>query len=174
MLLTLIKALNTNDLKVIVDNLSLSPLDVDILLYKAQDDGEIAVDKKKNRLKVLKDEPVYYDKDLAYKLEFIVKRYDSLKANITEKRLRDNALNLPYGQYGVTAHDFACTLYALEEGIVPGIEKLNKYEISVPEIKDKRPFHTFIFYTFLDHQEYGAKAVNEFIDAWQKANVKSK
>ena len=54
MLLTLIKALNTNDLDIIVANIELPPIDIDVMLYEAQENGEIEIDKEKNTIKALK------------------------------------------------------------------------------------------------------------------------
>ena len=95
--------------------------------------------------------------------------YDKQEANITRSRLEKDALD---GKYGYPVHDFLCTMYALEQGHVVGVPKLYKYEINVPAIKKKRPFNKFVFYTFLDHEEFGAKAVNKFIDEFAKLNVK--
>lgn len=173
MLLTLLKALDTTDLMKVVGHLSLPALDIDLMLYQAQEDGEIEVDKKNNKVKALKEpEVLYFDRDLADKLARIVMRYDEQEANITRSRLEEVTLGMNTG-VGYPVHDFVCSLYALEQGVVPGYPPVNKYEISVPEIKNKRPANTFVFYTFLDHQEFGAKAVNAFIDTWAKANKKT-
>lgn len=171
MLSYLIKALDTNDLKEVIGHLSLSPLDIDLLLYEAQEKGEIEIDKEKARITVLTDPTPYYDVALADKLVKTMNYYDKQGANITRNRLEQNALDLA-GKHGCPIHDFVCTLYALEQGDVAGMPKVYKYEISVPEIKDKRPANTFVFYTLLDHQEYGASAVNDFIDQWDKKEVK--
>ena len=58
MLLTLIKALATNDLDIIVANIELPPIDIDVMLYEAQENSEIEIDKEKNTIKALK-EPEY-------------------------------------------------------------------------------------------------------------------
>lgn len=171
MLLTLLGALNTTDLKQVAGHLSMAPLDIDLLLYKAQEDGDISIDKKKGKIKALKEEPIYYDAALAQKLIAIIKQYDLQEANITRNRLEEITLALN-GRWGYPIHDFICTLYALEQGVVPEQPKLYRYEIGVPEIKDKRPYNLFIFYTFLDHKEFGTKAVNDFVAQWDKLNVK--
>lgn len=170
MLLQLLQALNTDDLLKVVAHLSLSPLDIDLLFYQATDDGEIEIDKAKNKIKALKqpDEP-YYDKQLAEKMVAIIKRYDSLEANITYSRLEQITLDLA-GRHGYPIHDFICTLYALEHNLIPDFPKVNVYELTAKKHK-KRPEHTFKFYTLLDHQEFGAKAVNQFIAAWEKNKV---
>lgn len=171
MLLTLVKAANTTDLKTIVSYLSMSPLDIDLLLYEAQENGDVAIDKEKGTITALKEpSSLYYDPVLSDKLERIIKQYDKQGANITRNRLEQITLDL-VGKHGYPIHDFVCTMYAMEQGAVPGA-KVNKYDISVPEIKKKRPANTFTFYTFLDHQEFGAKAVNDFIEQFDKSTVK--
>lgn len=171
MLLTLLKALDTADLMAVVKNMAMSPLDIDLILYAAIDNGEVEVDKEKNTIKALK-EPVkiYYDPLLASKLVEIIKRYDKQKANITYNRLMQDVL-APGSPHGYPVHDFACTLYALENNLIVGYPKLNRYEIDVPEIKNKRPYNKYVFYTYLDHQEFGAKAINQYIEQWQKINL---
>ena len=47
-LLTLIKALATKDLDIVVANIELPPIDIDVMLYEAQENGEIEIDKEKN------------------------------------------------------------------------------------------------------------------------------
>lgn len=174
MLLTLLKALNTTDLQKVVGHLSLAPLDIDLLLYDAQESGEIAVDKTKGKITALKEPAnLYYDDKLADKLVRMISRYDEQEANITRNRLEEVtlALGMPHG-YPI--HDFMCTMYALEQGAATGCPTVNRYEISVPEIKKKRPANTFVFYTLLPHQEFGSKAVNDFIAEWDKLQVEKK
>jgi len=68
-------------------------------------------------------------------------------------------------------------MHAIENGlpVLPGITDVKTYEISVPAIKKPfRPANTFIFYTLLDHQEFGSKAVNDFIAQWDKLNTEKK
>lgn len=171
MILTLLKALNTTKLQEVVGCLSMAPLDIDLLLYDAQDAKQVAIDKKTGKITALLDESApYYNSELASKLLRIVRRYDEQEANITRNRLEEITLDLA-GSHGYPIHDFICTLYALEQGKAAGFPKLNRYEISVPGIKGKRPPNTFVFYTLVDHQEYGAKAVNDFIEQWGKMNI---
>lgn len=178
MLLTLLEALKTDDLKTVVGYLDMAPLDIDLLLYEAQESGVIEINKEKAKIKALMPAgALYYDGELAEKLLKIIKRYDDQEANITRNRLEEITLNLN-GKRGYPIHDFICTLYALENGQDKTWPEVHKYEISVPEIKNNkkiiRPANTFIFYTLLDHQEFGAKAVNDFIEQWDKLNTEKK
>ena len=156
MLLTLLKSLATNDLDIIVANIELPPIDIDVMLYEAQENGEIEIDREKNTIKALKEPEYLYSEPKLYKqITKLIAHYDSQKANITKSRLEGVVLNP--GGFGYPRHDFLCTLFCIEEDA-----KVKKYEISVPKTK-KYPEHTFEFYTYLDHQEFGAKAVNDFI-----------
>lgn len=167
MLLTLLKALNTTDLLKVVSHLGMASIDIDLLLYEAQANGEVEIDKAKGKIKALKEpDTLWYNSELANKFVRIIKEYDRQEANITRSRLEIITLD-PQGRYGYPPHEFVCTIYALEQGIV-GIEKPEVYEITVPEIKGKRPFHRFKFYTYTDHQEFGAKAVNEFMEQFEQ------
>ena len=172
MILTLLKALKTNSLMDVIRHISLSPLDLDLLLYDAQEAGEVEIDKEKGTITALKEPAyIYCDEVLANKLIKIMRKYDEQGANVTRNRLEQITLDL-IGGHGYPIHDFVCTLYALEQGKANLLPKVNKYDISVPEIKNKRPANTFTFYTLTDHQEFGAKAVNEFIDTFSESSVK--
>lgn len=164
MLLTLLKALNTTDLSVLAGNLDMPPLDIDVLLYEAQENGEIEIDKENNKIKRLKEPDYLYSNHHLYEqIRKIVKFYDQQESNITRSRLEMVALN-PNGNLGYSNQDFVCTMYAIEQD-----GSINHYEIEVKGNKKKnRPAHTFKFYTYLDHQEFGAKAVNDFIAQFDK------
>ena len=172
MLLTLLKALDTDDLMTVLKHLSMAPLDIDLTLYAAQNDGEVEIDKTTGKIKALKEPDfIYCDEVLADKLSRIISEYDRQEANITRSRLEQITLDLA-GTHGYPIHDFICTMYAMEQGEVRGMMPLHKYDISVPAIKKVRPANTFTFYTYTNHQEFGAKAVNEYIDSFDKKSVK--
>lgn len=171
MLLQLLQALNTTDLLKVVTHLSLPPLDIDLLFYQAAEDGEVKIDKATNQIEALKKpEKPYYEPELAGKLLAIIKRYDEQEANITYTRLEQITLDLA-GRYGYPIQDFICTLYCLEHNLIPDFPKVYAYELTAPKHK-KRPENTFKFFTLLDHQEFGAKAVNQYIASWTDVKVK--
>lgn len=162
MLLTLIKALGTDDLIEVIKRISLAQIDIDVMLYEAQESGAVEIDKEKGKVKVIKDpETIYYNEKLLSQIKKIIRFYDQQEANITRSRL-ENIVTDPVGIHGYPIHDFYCTMYYLDESGV-----VNKYSIDVPK-KGERPAHTFEFYTYLDHKEFGAKAVNNFIDQFSK------
>jgi len=169
MLLTLLKGLNTNELMEVVGSLTMSPLDIDLLFYDEQELGNVGIDKKKGTITALKEAPyIYHDELLAHKLAKIIKRYDEQDANITRSRMEEIALDL-VGGHGYPIHEFICALYALEQGVVKDEPQALRYEISVPELKGKRPAHMFVFYTFTGHKKFGEEAVKNFVDHWAKA-----
>lgn len=164
MLLTLLKVLGSDRLDVLVASLAMPPLDIDVLLYEAQENGDIEIDKEKGTVKALREaEHPYYNQRLYEQITKIIRFYDQQDANITRSRLEVVALD-PNGSYGYSDADFLCTMHYLEnEGNV------NHYETKVKGNKKKnRPAHTFKFYTYLDHQEFGAKAVADFIAQFDK------
>lgn len=161
MLLTLIKALKTDNLDIVVSNFELCPLDIDVLLYEAQASGEVEIDKEKNTIKALKEpEELYYDQKLYDQIIKIVGFYDGVESNITRSKLEGIALD-PSGGNGYKRHDLVCTLYFIEENA-----KVKKYEINMPK-KGDRPEHTFTFYTLTDHQKFGQEAVDRFIKTFE-------
>lgn len=163
MVTTLLKALDTNKLDVLVANMELPPIDIDVMLYEAEEKGEIKIDRKKNRVEILKEpESPYHDARLTHKIAQLIQYYDKQEANITLGRLKSVCVETATG-IGYPRHDFLCSMYVLEQD-----GDVNTYEISVPEVKNKRPANKFKFYTFLDHQEFGARAVNEYIDQHDK------
>lgn len=169
MIPTLILALGSGNLQEIVKHLSLSPLEIDVALYDGQFNGEIEVDKAKGVVRILKKpEILYFNHELEEKILKIIGYYNEQMADITLSRLEQDALD-PIGGNGYKRHDLDCTLYKLEqEG------KINRYEISVPAIKKVRPENKFIFLSRTDHQEFGSKAVNDFIAQWDKLNTEKK
>lgn len=184
MLLQLLEALGSDKLSFVVQHMSMAPIDINLHLYEGQHKGEIEVVKEKNRITALKkpDAP-YYNSELADKIVRLIREYDRQEANITLTRLQQDVLDimgqlyLPNGQiqrpgqFGYPTHEFICTLYALEQGQVPGYS-IKKYEIEVPAVKNKRPYSKFVFYTELDHQEYGARDVRNYIAQFDNKKVK--
>lgn len=166
MLLTLMKALNTSKLDHIVSRLALSPLDIDVLLYEAQEAGDVEIDLKKRKIKALREPDVLYsDPHLLSQMRKLIAYYDAQDANITKTRLEMVALD-PAGEHGYPKHDFICSLYVLEQQ-----EDVKTYSISVPKTKE-HPAHTFQFYTFLDHEKFGEEAVTEFKKQFEKKKKK--
>lgn len=165
MLLTLLKALNTTDIKMVAEHLGMSRLDADLLIMDAEQDGLVKIDRKKNKIKPLVEVTEdYYNAELLDKIQRIVRHYDRQEANITKAMLVNIAASVN-NRFGYPLHDIACTLYAIEQGVVEG---LRTYSLTVHEIKGKRPYHKFDFYTFLDHNDFGKKAVDKFIAEFEK------
>lgn len=166
MLLTLLKALNTTKLDTIVSRLALAPIDVDVLLYDAQESGDVEIDLKKRKIKALREpDTLYSNTELLTQMRKLIAYYDKQDANITKTRLEMVVLD-PAGTNGYPLHDFICSLYVLEQQ-----DDIKKYAISVPKTKDS-PAHTFEFYTFLDHEKFGQEAVNDFKKQFEKKKKK--
>lgn len=160
------KALNTGKLDRIVSCLALAPIDVDVLLYDAQENGDVEIDLKRRKIKALREPETFYSNTaLLIQMRKLIAYYDKQEANITKTRLEMVVLD-PAGTNGYLIHDFICSLYVLEQQ-----EDIKKYSISVPKEKN-RPAHTFEFYTFLDHQKFGQDAVNDFKKQFEKKKKK--
>lgn len=166
MLLTLLKALDTTDLEKVVGNLDMAPIDVDVMLYDAQEAGDIEVDRNKNKIKALSEpDALYSNSALLTQMRKLISYYDKQSANITKTRLEMICLD-PMGKNGYLNQDVICTLYVLEHQ-----DDIRKYDITVPK-KKTRPEHTFEFYTFVEHQDFGKEAVDNFIKQFDGAKNK--
>src|SRR5690606_21075773 len=116
MLLTLLKALNTTDIKMVAEHLGMSRLDADLLIMDAEQDGLVKIDRKKNKIKPLVEVTEdYYNAELLDKIQRIVRHYDRQEANITKTMLVNIAASIN-NRFGYPLHDIACTLYAIEQG----------------------------------------------------------
>lgn len=165
-LLTLMKALNTTKLDTIIPYLAIAPIDVDVLLYEAQEFGYVEIDLKKRKIKALREpDTLYSNTELLVQMRKLIAYYDKQEANITKTRLEIVVLD-PSGSNGYPLHDFICSLYVLEQQ-----EDIKTYSISVPKTKE-HPAHTFQFYTFLDHEKFGQEAVSDFKKQFEKKKKK--
>lgn len=160
----LLKILDTNKLSVLVENIDLPLIDINLLLWDAEKAGEIEVDMDKDKVKALKEPEVTFDSDLSSKLLRVLQHYESKEKNITRGKLngwiKDPATGLgyPYHEYLMALH------YLIDSG------QVETDVISVPEIKDKRPFHKFVFLQFPDNpnEDWNRNEVNKWIANFAK------
>ena len=167
-ILYLLKTINSNKLSDLVAAIDAPPIDANLAIWGAIDRGEIEVNEKKDRVKVLdEDAGSWHDPDLATKIIRVIQHYASNEANITRGRL-NSYIKDPSTSQGYPLHEYLMTVqYLIDNGQI--IEDV----VSVPQTKN-RPFHRFVFLCLPenDNAEWNAKAVNKWIDDFAKSKVK--
>ena len=162
-ILYLLQVLKTDKLSELVAVIDAPPLDVNLAIWDAIDRGEIEVDEDKNSVVPLKEAEPWRDEDLTNKLLRTIQHYVANETNITRGRM--NALiKEPITEKGYGMHDYFMSLQSLvDSGQV--IEEV----IEVAATK-KRPYHKFVFLCLADNpnEEWNAKAVNKWIDGFEK------
>lgn len=167
-ILYLLKTLKTNKLSLVVANIDAAPLDINIAIWKAIAAGEVEVDEKKDRIKPLKEAEMWHHEELTNKILYVIKHYADNEANITRGTLY-GYMKDPVSMVGYTTHEYLMSLqYLIDTGVI------EEYEISVPEVKNKRPFHKFVFLCMPGNpnEEWNSKAVHKWISSFGKNKLK--
>lgn len=166
-ILYLLNTLKTNKLSDLTANIDAVPLDMNLAIWEALDRGEIEIDEDKDRITPLVTWEAWHDPALANKLIRVIQHYAKNGVNITRGRLQSYIKDPMTGQ-GYPTHEYLMTLqFLIDQGQV--VEET----VSVPKTP-KRPYHKFVFLCLPenDNQEMNAKAVNKWIDDFEKTKVK--
>lgn len=166
-ILYLIKVLETKKLSELAAAIDLPPIDLNLALWGAIDNGEIEIDEKKDRVTPLKEWEYWHDPELASKLLRVIQHYAANKANITVGRMNAYMKDPATGK-GYALHEYLMTMqYLIDTG------QVLEHVVSVPQTK-KRPFHRFVFLCLPgnDNEEWNAKAINKWIADFEKSKVK--
>ena len=165
-ILYLLKVLGTSKLSELVAAIDAPPLDMNLAIWDAIDNGEIEADEQKDSVKALKPAELWHNPDLGSKLIRAIQHYAANGINITKGRLQ-SYIKEPITNQGYPQHEYLMTLqYLIDTGTIV------EHVIAVPEIKKKRPFHRFVFLCLPENQtvneEWNSKAVNKWIADWEK------
>lgn len=160
----LLKILDTHKLSVLVENIDLTPLDIFLIISDAEKAGQIELDREKDKIKALIEPEITFDSDLASKLLRAMQQYESQELNITRGKLNGMIKDQATGQ-GYGYHEYLMALHYLIDS-----KQIIEEVVSVPEIKNKRPFHKFVFLCFPDNpnEDWNRGEVNKFIASWAK------
>lgn len=160
----LLKILKTNKLSELVANLDLPFIDFNLLIWDAEKAGQIEVDVDKDRVKVLTKPEITFDSDLASKLLRVMQHYESEEKNITRGYLTSLVKN-PGSEFNYPYHEYLCALQYLIDS-----DQIQEEVVSVPEVKDQRPYRKFVFLQFPDNdnEDWNRNEVNKFIASWNK------
>lgn len=159
----LLKILNTNKLSELIANIDLTPLDLNLILGDAEDAGEIEVDRKKDKVKALKEPEITFDSDLASKLLRTMKQYEKRQTNITRGRL-NSLIKDPASGVGYGYHEYLMALHYLIDS-----DQIKEEVVKVPKNGD-RPYHVFVFLQFVDNpnDDWNRAIVNKWIAEFSK------
>lgn len=169
----LIKTIKSNKLSDLVNVIDEVPLDMNLALWEAEKDGSIKIDQNKDRVEIMVDVvEAWHDPDLANKIIRVVQHYAEGDASINRGRL-DGQIKDPITGEGYKRYKYLMTLqYLVDQGQI--IEQV----VSVPGVRKKRPARKFVFLNLPEfgdqNHEWNAKAVNDWIDASNKAATNNK
>lgn len=161
----LVKILGTNKLSDVVGNLDLPFLDINLLLDDAVQDGQIEIDKKKDKIKALVEPEVTFDSDLANKLLRTMQHYWASETNISRGRLTSLVKNAG-SQFNYPYHEYLMALqYLIDSGQVE-----EEVVVIEKDKKSKRPRHTYVFFQSPENpnEEWNRRVVNKWIENWNK------
>lgn len=164
-ILYLLKILDTKKLSELVANIDLPPLDLNLAIWDAEKAGQIEIDPDKDKVKALTEPEITFDSDLASKLLRVMQQYESQGINITRGRL-NNMIKDPVTGLGYGYHEYLMALhYLIDSG------QIVEEAVSVPEIKNKRPFHKFVFLQFPNNpnEDWNRNEVNKWIENFAKS-----
>jgi hypothetical protein len=163
----LVKTVKSNKLSELVACIDAPPLDMNLAMWDAVEAGEIEIDDKKDRVKLLVEPEAWRNPDLAHKLIRTIQHYAKNDTNITRGRM-NALLKEPITNIGYPMHEYFMSLeYLIDTG------QIVEHVIEVPKM-GKRPYHKFVFLCLKgnDNEEWNAKAVSKWISEFEKTKVK--
>ncbi len=163
----LLHILGTDKITDLVENIDLPPIDINLAIWEAVENGWVELDEIKGTIKALTTHIPTCDSELADKLLAVVEYYASKEINVTRGVL-NNTVKDPVTGLGYKWHDYLTSLqWLIDNG------KLEEEEVVVPE-NGKRPYHKFVFLGIPGNpnQEWNAREVNKWIANFSKSKVK--
>lgn len=159
----LLKILDTRKLSELVANIDLPPLDINLALDEAESMGEISIDRKKDKIKLLVEPEITFDSDLASKLLRTMQQYEKRELNITRGRL-NSLIKDPASGRGYGYHKYLMALHYLIDS-----DQIEQKIETVPK-EGQRPFHRFVFLQFKDNpnDDWNRGVINNWIATWNK------
>jgi hypothetical protein len=179
----IVKCLETDSIEELVGNIDAAPLDMNLAIWEAIDEGFIEVDDDKGTIKLLKEPELSSDPELKNKILRTIQHYARDEVNITRGRLNSQVKDMSTGK-GYAWHEYLIAVQHLIDG-----ELIVADEVKVPQATKKftdkkgrkkekviRPAHTFVFLGLAENaeknEEWNARAVNKWIDEFEQAIVK--
>lgn len=159
----LLKILDTDELSELVANIDLPPIDINLLIDDAKRDGQIKVDRKKNKIKGITEPEITFDSDLANKLLRTMQHYEAKEINITRGRL-NSLIKDPNTGIGYGWHEYLMALQYLIDS-----SQIEQEVVKVPK-SGERPEHVFVFLQFPDNpnDDWNRNVINKWIADFAK------
>lgn len=166
----ILKTLKTTKLSELVANIDAPPIDINIALWDAVKNGSIELNEAKDKVKLLVEvetpkNMTIEEIEMRQKVLRVIDEFGKREALPTRGRLI-GYIKDPVTQQGYKTHDLIVAVQSLlDEGLI--VEKI----LSVPAIKDVRPFNRFVFYGFPDNQqmdEWAEKAIAKWLAQFDK------
>lgn len=175
----LLKVLKTDKLSELVANINLPPLDVNLAIWDAIDNGEIAVNDDEDTVELLVEPSPSSNLELYSKILRVIEHYARQETNITRGRLNGyikdpmTGLGYPWYEYIVAVQHLIDNGEVVEEVvIVPEETKTQKKKNGKEKTYVSRPAHTFAFLGLASNAEVNAdwnkKAVAKWIENFDK------
>lgn len=163
----LVKTIKSNKLSDVVSCIDEPPIDMNLMLWDAEAEGQVKIDQAKDRIEILVDDiDPWYDADLANKIMRVIQHYAAAETTINRGRL-DGQIKDPLTNAGYKRYQYLMTLQYLID-----TDQIIEEVVSVPGIKGKRPPHKFVFLCLPENAEFNAewnaKQVNRWIDETNK------
>lgn len=166
-ILYLAKILEVKKISNLVSEIDAPLLDINLALFDAEEAGEIELDRKKDKIKLLKEPTPSCDEEIADKLLRVITHYTKKEINITVGKLTSWA-KTPAMDYNYPYHEYICALqWLIDTG------KITEEIMTIPK-SGKRPFHRFVFLCLPenDNQEWNAREINKWLARWEDNKVK--
>lgn len=178
----LLKCLDTDQLSELTVNIDLPPLDLDLAIWDAIDDGDISINEKTGKITVLKEAVPSSDEVLTSKILRTIQHYVKNNTNISRGRLNSlikdpegGVNNYPWHEYIMAVQKLIDDGIIIEDVIdVPEHKKFYKDKKGRNKEKVDRPAHKFAFLCLPenDNAEWNARVVNNWIASWDDTKVK--
>lgn len=164
----LLGILGTSKISELVSNIDLPPIDINLAIWDAKDAGQVEVDEANDRIAILEDTAPTCDEALADKLLRVISYYAKQERNITRGVL-NSIIKDPASNLGYPWHEYIMALQWLVD-----TGKVEELEVSVPEVKNKRPYRRFAFLGLPGNpnEEWNSSEVNKWISTFEKKSVK--
>jgi hypothetical protein len=163
----LLRILETDKVSELVQNIDLAPIDINLQIWAAIEEGYVEVDEQKGTIKPLVTHIPSCDRALADKLLAVITHYASKQLNVTRGVLNSTVKD-PMSGKGYAWHEYLMALQWLID-----TKRVEESVVSVPKT-GKRPYHKFVFLGLPDNpnEEWNAREVNKWIDNFSTKKVK--
>lgn len=163
----LLHILGTDKITELVENIDLPPIDINLAIWEAVENGWVEVDEQKGTIKALTSYIPTCDSELAERLLQVVQHYASKETNIT-RGVMNNSVKDPATGLGYKWHEYLTSLQWLVD-----TGKLEEEVVTVPQTK-KHPFRKFVFLGIPGNpnSEWNAREISKWISGFEKKKVK--